>query len=82
VNLECFTDYSQQFTLSTKICSFTHTPVSLFIKVANSIKGFSELYKSYVQRENKPLAFVEWLAAGAPGPGKVDSGFKHSAESK
>jgi len=80
--VERFTDHRQQFTLSAKIHSFTHTTISLFIKVTNSIKGFSELYKSHMQRENKDVPLREWLFTESPSPLKFNKGSKWSAESK
>jgi hypothetical protein len=56
--------------------------LACFLKVANSIKDFSELYKAYVQRENKSVILFEWLAAASPHPRKINRGFKQPAESK
>jgi hypothetical protein len=66
-----------------KNLQFTHTPISLFIKVANSIKGFNELsVKSYFEMENKSVTLCEWLVAASPCPWKFDIGSNRSAESK
>jgi hypothetical protein len=79
--VEYFIDYSQQFSLSTKIHSFKHTPISLFIKIADSIKGFSEVFKSIMQRENE-ATLHELLVAASPCPRKIGKGIERSAESK
>jgi hypothetical protein len=56
--------------------------IGLFIKLADSIKGLSELHKLYWEMENKTVTLHEGLETASPCPSKFRKGFKGSAESK